>query len=199
MNTFTSENKKIKNSFEKLIANLSQLPSIGNKTAERLAAYIVKADAVFVKELSESILTAKENIKFCSICGAYAESDICRFCSDTERDQGIICVLEEPLDIWPIERTCGFKGVYHILMGIISIHKGISPSDLNINTLINRIKNGKIKEVIFAMNPTLDGDSTAFFLKMKISRLAMGLPAGSMLEYADRETLGRAIANRTQC
>lgn len=205
MENLDKEKISLKNSFERLVLNLSKLPAIGNKTASRLAAYIIKSEKNFCEELSESIISARNNITFCKICGCYAESELCVFCENGGRDTSVICVVEEPLDVWPIEKTGCFRGLFHILMGVISINKGVSPGDLNITSLLKRIRDNKIKELIFAMNPTLDGESTSLYLKkkifeiapdLKISRLAMGLPAGSLLEYADRETLSKSLNNR---
>ncbi|MBP7652213.1 recombination protein RecR [Candidatus Dependentiae bacterium] len=192
------------NSFDRLVNNLSKLPTIGSKTAVRLASFIIKSEESFVEEFAESITNAKQTISFCKICGNYAENEYCIYCSNPERTHKSICVVEEPLDIFNIENTGNYKGMYHVLLGTISIHKGIGPANLNIGTLLNRLKENTTEEIIIATNPTLDGDSTALFLKKKIEELgnfkitrpAMGLPSGSVIEFTDRETLSRAFVNR---
>jgi len=192
------------NSFDRLVNNLSKLPAIGNKTAIRLASFLIKTDADYANELAESIINAKKSISLCKICGNYSEGEYCVFCSNPSRTHKSICVVEEPLDIFNIENTGNYKGLYHVLLGTISIQKGIGPSDLNIGTLLERLKKNSTEEIIIATNPTLDGDSTALFLKrkieeignFKITRPAMGLPSGSIIEFTDRETLSRAFVNR---
>jgi len=197
------------NYFDELANNFTKLPAIGSKTAVRLAAFIVKSDKEIAEKLAESILNAKKHIKTCKICGNYSETDFCGYCLSDKRLKNIICIVEEPLDILTIEKTGGFKGVYHVLNGALSIQRGIGPSGLNIQSLLSRLQNkdSHITEIIIATNPTLDGDSTALYLKkkieelginVKITRLAMGLPSGSNIEYSDRETLSRALINRTE-
>jgi len=191
--------------FEKLITLLSKLPAIGNKSAMRLATFIAKTDEDYVFDLANTIINFKKSIKYCRICGNYTFNNLCSFCEDIKRDKEIICVIEEPIDIQNIEKTGIFKGVYHILNGVISIAKGKTPDDLRIKELLERIQKNPPKEVIIATNPTLDGETTALYLKnkitefnnnIKVSRLAVGLPSGSIIEYADKETLQRAFDHR---
>ncbi len=193
------------NSLERLITNLSKLPTIGRKTAIRLAAHLIKETEKNAAELADSIIAVKQNIRFCKICANYAEEEICLICSDLKRNNSIICIVEEPFDILNIEKTGRFNGLYHVIGGAISIQKGITPDNLNIESLLLRIKSGNISEIIIAANPTHEGETTALFLKqkiyeispdLKITRLATGLPSGSIIEYTDKETLSGALTNR---
>ncbi|HON56332.1 MAG TPA: recombination mediator RecR [bacterium] len=196
----------INTSLERLITNLSKLPTIGRKTALRLAAFLIKENNEFAKELADSIIAIKEKILLCKKCGNYSETELCNICSAENRDSAIICVVEEPFDILNIEKTGQFNGLYHTLSGVISIQKGVMPEDLKIEKLLERIKTENIKEIIIALNPTQEGETTALYLKqkiletaaknIKITRLATGLPLGSIIEYTDKDTLSGALANR---
>ena len=185
--------------FKKLIENFSSLPSVGPKMAERLVLYLFKQDKNKLKEFSENLL-AIQDLKICQRCYNISEDDLCEICKDPSRDQKTICVVEEPLDIISFERTNAYRGLYHVLGGVLS---GGSSEFLKIKELINRLKNEKTTEVILATNPTTEGDATALYLKkeigsseIKITRLARGLSTGSDIEYADEITLSSALNNR---
>ena len=185
-----------------LIERLAQLPGIGKATAQRLAFFILKSDQKENIALASAIKEIKENIRFCSECGIMSESEICNICTDQNRDDNIICVVEEPKDIYSFERTNSFKGKYHVLGGVLSPLDGISPDDLNLDKLYKRVVSGM--EVILATNPSIEGDTTCLYLSKKleelgvnVTRLARGLPIGSDLEYMDELTLVRAMEGRT--
>ena len=186
----------------KLIDQLSQLPGIGRKTAQRLAFYILKSDDAYIRNLSDAINDIKKNILFCDICGIMSEKNICHICKDNDRANNIICVVEQPQDIYAFEKTNSFKGEYHVIGGVLSPLDGIGPDDLNLEKLYKRVKSGM--EIIIATNPSIEGDTTSLYLaKMlerlgaKVTRLARGLPVGGNLEYMDELTLARAIEGRT--
>jgi len=188
----------------KLIGELSKLPGIGTKTAQRLAFYILGLSKGRVKELTDAILNAKTNIKYCSICNNLTESDPCEICSSSERDKNTVCVVESPKDVIVMEKTGEYKGLYHVLHGSISPMDGIGPDDIKINNLLPRLEEG-IDEVILATDPNAEGDATAMYLAkllkplgVKVTRLAHGLPVGSDLEYADEVTLSKALAGRRE-
>ena len=185
-----------------LIEQLSKLPGVGRKTAQRLAFYILKSDIEDIKNLSESITNIKKNIIFCDCCGAMTENTICEICTDSDREDSVICVVEEPKDIYAFEKTNSFKGRYHVLGGVLSPLDGVGPDDLNLKSLYERVERGM--EIILAANPSIEGDTTSLYLaKMlenlgaKVTRLARGLPVGSDLEYMDELTLARAMEGRT--
>ena len=189
-------------SFQKLIKNFASLPSIGPKMAERLVLYLFKQDVEKIKEFAENLLEIKE-MKTCSRCFNISEDSLCSICKDSKRDQKTICVVEEPLDVISIERTNTYRGVYHVLGGVL--HATEKTPDLKIQELINRIGSEKTEEVILATNPTTEGDATAFYLKrklqplnIKITRLGRGLSTGADLEYADEITLSEALTNRKE-
>jgi len=193
-------------SINQAIEELSRLPGIGPKSAARIVFYLLSKPSSDVKELGKSIETLKENLKTCSVCFNWAEDDPCEICKSDSRDQSVLCVVEEPLDVVALERA-GFKGVYHVLGGVISPINGIGPDDLRIAELIERIRKNsdKIKEVILATNPSLEGEATAVYIaerikspKIKITRLARGLPVGGDLEYADELTLSRSLEGRRE-
>ena len=186
--------------FQKLIKNLSSLPSVGPKMAERLVLFLFKQDIEKIRDFAENLLEIK-NMKICKKCFNIAEAELCEYCKDSRRDQHSICVVEEPLDIISLERTKAYSGLYHVLGGVIQV--GDSGADLKISELLNRIENEKISEVILATNPTTEGDATALYLKrkmqplnIKITRLGRGLSTGADLEYADELTLSEALTNR---
>ena len=192
---------------QRLINEISKLPGIGNKMAERIALYILRQDKTFIENLS-SIIYDIHNINFCEKCFNISEDKLCKICSDSSRDTSVICVVESPLDIISIERTGKFSGVYHILNGLVDPLNNILPDNLRIKELVQRIKEEKdIKEIILAMNHTVEGDTTALYIisaikettnGIKISRLAKGLPTGSDIKYADEITLGQAILERKE-
>jgi len=190
---------------ERLILALERLPGIGPKTASRLAFYLLKVQDEYVADLSASIASIKSGTALCKVCFNIMEAGRkkCRICEDNKRDQEIICVVEEPLDVLALEKTVGFFGLYHVLQGALSPIEGIGPDDIRIFELENRVKQGVIKEVIVATNPSMEGDATALYIRqrlekypIKLTRLARGLPVGGDLEYADQNTLLRALAGR---
>jgi recombination protein RecR len=186
----------------RLIEAFHKLPGIGPKSAQRLTYHILRVPKEEADRLAEAITEAKEKVFFCSACQNITDTDPCQVCADPARDQSTICVVAEPLDILSIERT-SYRGLYHVLHGVISPMDGIGPEDLKVNELLARIRSGTVTEVIMATNPNLEGEATAMYvsrlltpLGVRVTRLARGLPMGSDLEYADDVTLSRAIENR---
>ncbi len=189
----------------KLINELKKIPGIGAKSAQRISFYILKAPEDDVKALSEAIRDVKEKLRYCSVCYNITDSDPCRICSDDKRDEGIICVVEEPYNVSAIEKTEKFKGKYHVLGGTISPLQGRGPESLKIEQLLKRVNSGKVKEVIIATNPTVEGEATSQYiiqllkpLGIKISRLAIGIPVGSDIDFADQVTIARALEGRLE-
>ena len=192
-------------SIEKLIQSFEKLPSIGNKTAARLAFYILNAPEEETKEFVDSIINAKKNLKYCSKCYNISDTDPCPICANSKRDQTIICVVEDVRDIIAMERTHEFKGVYHVLHGSISPMNGIGPDDIKIKELLSRLMDGQVKEVILATNPRVEGEATAMYLSklikplgIKVTRIAHGIPVGGDLEYTDEITLTKALEGRRE-
>ena len=195
-------------SLSRLIEALTQLPGIGPKTASRLAFYLWRAPAETALTLAEALRDLKANTRLCSVCFNITESDPCPICADSAREHDLICVVEEPMDVAAIERARAYRGVYHVLHGVLSPINGIGPDDLRIDALVDRVRRAAergqpIREVILATNPTVEGEMTAAFIQRKlaglgvnITRLARGLPAGGDLEYADEVTLSRALEGR---
>ena len=193
---------------QRLVTELSKLPGIGSRTAQRLAFPILRSSPEDAVALAESIREVKEKIGFCEVCFNLTDEVRCRICQDSRRDHGLICVVEEPSDVIPMERTHEYSGVYHVLGGALSPIDGIDPEDLHIAELLARVASGgeaPVREVILATNPTTTGESTALHiaeelrvraLELTVTRLASGLPVGSDLEYADEVTLGKAFAGR---
>jgi recombination protein RecR len=186
-----------------LIDELSRLPGIGPKSAQRLAFYMVKAPAEDARRLSQAIVAAKEKVRFCRECYSVAEGDLCRVCRDPGRDPTLICVVEEPKDQAAVEKAGVIKGRYHILGGAISPLEGIGPDDLRVQELLDRVAREGVTEVILATNPNLEGNATAMYVAallkpvgVRVTRLASGLPVGGDLEYADEVTLGQALEGR---
>ncbi len=187
-----------------LIDELGRLPGIGPKSAQRLAFHLLTADGGDITRLQTALQRVKDEVRFCAECGNVAEGDLCRICSDPRRDQGAICVVEEPKDVPAIERTREFRGRYHVLGGAISPIDGIGPDQLRIASLLRRIAEPEVGEVILATDPNLEGEATATYLirllrtfpGLSVTRLASGLPVGGDLEYADEVTLGRAFSGR---
>lgn len=187
----------------RLIDEFNKLPSIGPKTAQRLAYFILRSSSDEARALAEAILDVKERITFCSTCQNITDVDPCSICASPTRDASQICVVEEPLDILALERTRVFKGRYHVLHGVLSPLNGINAEDLKIRELIERLRDNSVTEVIMAINPNAEGDVTTMYLErliaplgVKVSRLARGLPVGADLEFADEVTLTRALENR---
>jgi recombination protein RecR len=189
----------------RLIHELSKLPGVGPKTAQRLAFHLLTLPAEEIAKVAEAMVEAKRKIGFCNICGHLTEVSPCAICADTGRDAGLLCVVEESRDLIAMEKTRVFKGRYHILGGAISPLEGIGPDDLRIKELLQRVTEGAVQEVIVATDPNVEGETTAFYLAkilrplgMKVTRLARGLPVGGDLEYADEITLGKAFEGRTE-
>jgi recombination protein RecR len=189
----------------RLIEAFHKLPGIGPKSAQRLTYHLLRAPESDARALAEAVLELKEKIRLCSVCQNVTESDPCNICSDSDRDASMICVVEEPLDILAIERAGGYRGLYHVLHGVISPMDGIGPDDLKMSELMVRLRNGSVREVIMATNPNLEGEATAMYvsrlvspLGLRVTRLARGLPTGADLEYADDVTLARALENRQE-
>ncbi len=190
-------------SIEKLIESFMKLPGIGRKTAQRLAFHILEMPKEKAEEIAQSILDARNNIISCSVCGDLTDTDPCRICSAKDRDPSFICVVQEPGDIMAMERTRQYNGYYHVLHGVISPMDGIGPNDINLRTLLTRVSENDVKEVIIAVNPTVEGEATAMYISkllnpfgVTVSRIAHGIPVGSDIEYADEVTLAKAIEGR---
>jgi recombination protein RecR len=208
---------------ESLIDELARLPSIGRKTAQRLALHILKSPREEAARLAEAILLVKDRVGFCGTCGNYAEQDPCPLCSDPRRDHGLVCVVEQPVDVLAIERTESFRGVYHVLRGVLSPLDGVGPDELRVRELLARLDRGgagagaggpgagvadaptAVREVILATNPTVNGEATAMYLQrlllplgVRVTRIARGVPVGSDLEYSDMVTLSRALEGRKE-
>ena len=188
---------------EKAIDELSKLPSIGRKTAQRLALHLLKSDRLTVYALTKSLVELKEKIKFCTVCFNISTEDKCEICKSPKRDQTIICVVEDASDIIAIERTNEYNGLYHALGGVLNPLSGIDVDALKISELLVRLKNSEAKEIILALNPTSEGDATSLYLikvlkdfPVKVTRIARGLPIGGDLEFADSATIGRAFIGR---
>jgi recombination protein RecR len=188
---------------EKAVNEMSQLPGIGKRTALRLVLYMLKQPKEQIASLSQSLLNMRNDVKFCKSCYNISDVDLCEICSNPNRNEEIICVVEDIRDVMAIENTSSFKGLYHVLGGKISPMDGIGPHDLNIESLINKVKQGHIKELIFALSSTMEGDTTNFYIFKQIqdynivtSTIARGISVGDELEYADEITLGRSILNR---
>ncbi len=189
---------------EVLIDELGRLPGIGPKSAQRIAFHLLKADKIDAQRLSDAVVAMKEKVSFCDRCFNVAEGEECTICSDIQRDQHVLCVVEEPKDIAAIEKTGAFRGIYHVLLGAMNPLEGIGPDQLKIRELALRVAGENITEVILCTNPNLEGETTAAFIaskilapfELKVTRLASGLPVGGDLEYADELTLGRALEGR---
>jgi len=186
----------------RLIAELSRLPGIGQRTAQRLAFHILRAPEDQAFALADAIREVKEKVGLCEVCSNLSEGPRCQICTDERRDRSLICVVEEPADVIPIERTGEYRGLYHVLGGALSPIDGIDPEDLKIAELIARVNEGGVEEVVLATNPTTTGEATAQHIadmlqgKTKVSRLASGLPVGADLEHADEVTVGKALSGR---
>ena len=192
-------------SMRKLIDEFSKMPSIGPKTAERLALYILKSKKETAEALSNAIIKTKTSTKFCKVCNNLSEEDTCDICRDIKRDKATICVVEGPNDIASIEKIGSFTGIYHVLLGALSPLDGIGPEDLKIKELMEKIRKGGIKEVIIATNPDTEGEATALYLtklikpaRVKLTRIASGVPMGSSIEFIDQASLMRAMEGRRE-
>jgi recombination protein RecR len=190
---------------QRLIDEFSRLPGVGPKSASRLTYFLLRGDGQQTRDLAGALLELKDRTRFCSVCFNITEEDPCPVCAEPARDAGLICVVEEPLDVLAIERTNQFKGRYHVLHGALSPVEGVGPEDLKIRELVMRAKSGPVKEVILATNVSLEGEATAMYLQkqlaplgVRVTRLARGLPVGGDLEYADETTLARALEGRSE-
>jgi recombination protein RecR len=187
---------------QRLISELAKLPGVGQRTAQRLAFHVLRADEREALGLADAIREVREKVGLCEVCFNLAEGPRCRICEDERRDRSLVCVVEEPADVIPIERTHEYRGLYHVLGGALSPIDGVDPEDLRIAELVSRIEGGEVREVVLATNPTTTGEATAIHIaellrgKVSITRLASGLPVGADLEHADEVTLGRALAGR---
>ncbi len=194
-------------SVSRLIFELSKLPGIGEKTAARLTHFILKQPEDYARALSEAILNAKQKTSLCQICLVFTDTSPCPICSSKERNSSLICVVERPTDVLAIENSGIFRGYYHVLHGTLSPLEGIGPEELKIKELLSRIKqsSGSVSEIILATNPSVEGEATALYLAklikpfgIKVTQLAYGLPVGGLLEYSDKQTIGRALENRME-
>lgn len=189
---------------EKAVSEFCKLPGIGRKTSLRLVLYLLRQPVNHVNAFSDAISYVRNNIKYCKICHNISDTEVCSICSDTRRDSTTVCVVENIQDVMAVESTQQYHGLYHVLGGVISPMDGISPGDLQIDSLVERVARGEIKEIIFALSSTMEGDTTNFYLSrllkkydVKLSLIARGISVGNELEYADEVTLGRSILNRT--
>lgn len=189
----------------RLINELSKLPGIGGKTAQRLAFHILSMDKTQVDALASSMTDAKEQMKYCSVCGNLTDEDPCSICSDDSRDQSIICVVENPRDVMAMEKIREYNGLYHVLHGVISPMDGIGPEEINLKSLILRLRNNDVKELVIATNPNIEGEATAMYIArlikpsgIQVTRIAHGIPVGGDLEYTDEITLLKAMEGRKE-
>lgn len=189
----------------RLIEAFHKLPGVGPKSAQRLAYHILRAPEQEALALAAALTEVKQRIVFCSVCLNITESDPCSYCLDTRRDPTMICVVEQPLDITALERAGGFRGLYHVLHGVLNPMDGVGPEDIHVRELVLRLQSGEVKEVIMATNPTLEGEATSMYIQrligpagVRVTRLARGLPSGADLEYTDDVTLSRALEGRQE-
>lgn len=189
----------------RMVNQLAKLPGIGQKTAQRLAYHIVSMPEEQVRELAVSIFNGKKQVHFCSVCGNYTDQDPCKLCTDSKRQTGLLCVVKDPRDVAAMERMRDFKGVYHVLHGVISPMEGIGPNDIRIKELMSRLASGEVTEVILATNPDIEGEATAAYISrlikpmgIKVTRIAHGVPVGGDLEYTDEVTLSKAFEGRRE-
>ena len=191
-------------SVDNLVAQLTRLPGIGQRTAQRLAFHLLRASKEEANLLAAAIVEVKERVRFCRECGNLTEEELCGICTDARRDRSLICVVEQPVDVVSLERTAEFRGLYHVLGGSLSPLDGVEPGDLRIDELFRRVDANGVQEVVLAMNPNMTGEATAGVLadrlrgRVRVTRLASGLPVGGDLEYADEVTLGRALSGRRE-
>src|ERR1700694_1213188 len=190
---------------ERVIQQLKRLPGIGQKSAQRIAFHLLRASREDAQHLAQAVLDVKDKLVICAQCNNISDRELCNFCRDTNRDHSVICVVEEPHNILPIETTRQFEGVYHILHGSISPLRGIGPEQLRIKNLLERLAAGEVREIILATNPTVEGEATAVYLSrllkplgLLVTRIAMGIPVGSDLEFADEVTMTKSLENRRE-
>jgi len=188
---------------ENLIRNLTRLPGVGEKSATRLALFILRAPTEEMESLARAIVEVKRKIRTCSLCFNFTDEDPCNICKEPSRQTGQLCVVEDPGDLMAIEASQGFKGLYHVLQGVLSPLDGVGPEELRIKELLERVQKGGIREVVLALNPSVEGEATSLYLAqvlkplgVRVTRIAYGIPAGGDVQYADRVTLGKALENR---
>jgi recombination protein RecR len=189
----------------RLIQELKRLPGIGQKSAQRIAFHVLRVPREDAERLSQAVVDVKDKLGICTVCNNISDAEVCNYCRDTHRDHTVICVIEEPHNILPIETTRQFEGVYHVLHGSISPLRGIGPEQLRIKSLLDRIQAGEVREIILATNPTIEGEATAVYLSrllkplgLLVTRIAMGIPVGSDLEFADEVTMTKSLENRRE-
>ena len=189
----------------RLVNQLSKLPGVGQKTAQRLAYYIISLPEEQVRELATAIFNGKKQVHFCPVCGNYTDKDPCALCSDTARDPSILCVVRDPRDVAAMERMRDYRGLYHVLHGVISPMDGVGPDDIRIRELLARLASGQVKEVVLATNPDIEGEATASYIArlikpmgIRVTRIAHGVPVGGDLEYTDEVTLSKAFEGRRE-
>ena len=189
----------------RLIQELKRLPGVGQKSAQRMAFYVLRSPRDDAAHLAQALLDVKDQLVLCRQCNNIADAELCNFCRDPNRERGSICVVEEPHNILPIETTRQFSGLYHVLHGTISPLRGIGPDQLRLKNLLDRLQSGEVREMIVATNPTVEGEATAMYLsrllkplELKVTRIAMGIPAGSDLEFADEVTMTKSLENRRE-
>jgi len=188
-----------------LIQEFKRLPGVGQKSAQRLAFHVLRADRETVERLAQALLEVKDKLGLCAVCNNISDGELCPYCRDTHRDRTLLCVVEEPHNILPIETTRTFPGLYHVLHGAISPLRGIGPDQLKIKSLLNRLHDQEVEEIILATNPTVEGEATAAYLSrllkplgLKVTRIALGIPVGSDLEFADEVTMSKSLENRRE-
>jgi len=193
------------NPLSKLIFELSKLPGIGEKSATRLAYYILNQEVDYAESLAGALINAKQKLRYCEECFNFSEHQQCEICENSKRDHNQICVVERPSDVTPIEKTGSYHGVYHVLHGLLSPLDGIGPEDIKIKELLLRLKTKEINEIVFVLNPSVEGEATGMYLSrllrpigIKVSQVAYGIPFGGTIEFTDRQTLGKALENRTE-
>jgi recombination protein RecR len=189
----------------RLIAECKRLPGIGQKSAQRIAFHLLRVPREDAERLAQALLDVKDKLTLCAECNNISDAELCLYCRDPHRDHSMLCVVEEPHNILPVETTNTFRGIYHVLHGAISPLRGIGPEQLKIKGLIDRVRNGELQEIILATNPTVEGEATAVYLSRllkplgpKVTRIAMGIPVGSDLEFADEVTMSRSLENRRE-
>jgi recombination protein RecR len=189
----------------RLIQEFKRLPGIGQKSAQRLAFHVLRVPREDAERLAQAVLDVKDKLEICAVCNNIADSETCNYCRDPNRDHNVICVVEEPHNIVPVETTRTFEGLYHVLHGSISPLRGIGPEQLRIRSLLARLQGGEVREIILATNPTVEGEATATYLSrllkplgVKVTRIAMGIPVGSDLDFADEVTMSKSLENRRE-
>jgi recombination protein RecR len=199
------KNERSADPVQRLIFELAKLPGVGEKTAARLAYFILKQDLSYARSLAQALLQAKEQTELCKQCFTFTHQEFCSTCSNPNRDLSLLCIVERPADVLSIEQAGIYHGLYHVLHGVLSPLSGVGPEELKIEPLLERLRNGSISEIILATNPSVEGEATCLYLSkmikpfgIRITKLAHGIPVGGLLEYTDRQTLGKALENRVE-